>query len=208
MPQMTGQELRLVAETEKSLNRKHSLTLVRMFGILCGILLVAQTAFAAGLADDKRLAFTVPAAPWTMTLPAKDLVVAQRQVKPDGSAGYFYLTSEQSHLNVSFYIEPVSQCKDSRACRDMVWKLGNPAWEKPKNFISSQIGDVSYFEFLIPSFMGQPVHQQNMYAEFVVDGFWVDLHISKVPYKPEEHELFEQLVKAIKFEPKQEKATG
>ena len=143
-----------------------------------------------------------------MTLPAKDFEIAQRQEKPDGSGAYFFLTSEQSHLNVSFYIEPVSACKDSKACRDMVWKSGNPAWEKPKNFISSQIGDISYFEFLIPSFQGQPIRQQNMYAEFVVDGFWVDLHISKVLYKPEEHELFEQLVKAIKFEPKQDKVTG
>lgn len=176
-----------------------------MFSTLCGILLLAQTAFAAVSNEDKRLEFTVPAAPWTMTLRAADFVVAQRQVKPDGSAGYFSLTSEQSHLNVSFYIEPVSNCKDSKACRDMVLKGGNPAWEKPKNFISSQIGDVSCFEFLVPSFQGQPVQQQNMYAEFVVDGFWVDLHISKVSYKPEDHGLFEQVVKAIKFESKEKK---
>lgn len=143
-----------------------------------------------------------------MTLPAKDFEIAEREVKPDGSGAYFFLTSEQSHLNVSFYIEPASNCKDSKACRDMVWKLGNPAWEKPKNFVSSEIGDVSYFEFLVPSFRGQPVQQQNMYAEFVVDGFWVDLHISKVLYKPEDHSLFEQLVKAIKFEPKTVKKTA
>jgi hypothetical protein len=39
-----------------------------------------------------------------------------------------------------------------------------------------------------------------MYAEFVVDDFWVDLHISKVLYKPADHELFAQLVKAINFD--------
>lgn len=60
---------------------------------------------------------------------------------------------------------------------------------------------------LIPSFQGVPRQQQNMYAEFVVDGFWVDRHISTVLYKAEEHAWFEQLVKAIKFEPKQNKAT-
>jgi len=140
-----------------------------------------------------------------MTLPAGDFVLAQQQEKSDGSGAYFYLTSEESHLNVSFYIEPASQCKDSKACRDMVRKLGNPAWEKPKNFVSSEIGDVSYFEFLVPSFRGMPLQQQNMYAEFVVDGFWVDLHISKVLYEPKDHVLFEALVKAIKFEPKEKK---
>jgi hypothetical protein len=179
-----------------------------MFGILFGVLLVAPAALAAGSVQDKRLEFTVPGAPWIMTLPARDFELAEQKLKPDGSGAYFYLSSEQSHLLVSFFIEPVSQCKNSKACRDMVRKAGNPSWEKPQNFISSEIGDVSYFEFLVPSFRGQPIRQQNLYAEFVVDGFWVELHISKVLYRPDEHELFEQLVKAIKFEPKQDKATG
>jgi hypothetical protein len=179
---------------------------MRLSRILFGVLLAAQSAFAVGSGEGKRMAFTVPAAPWTLTLPAGDFKVAQREVKPDGTSGYFYLTGDKSRLNVSFFIEPVSECKDSKACRDMVWKAGNPMWENPQNVVSSQIGDVSYFEFLMPSFRSQPLQQQNMYAEFVVDGFWVDFHISKVLYKPEEHELFEQLVKAIKFEPKEKKA--
>jgi hypothetical protein len=173
--------------------------------ILFAVQLAAQTTFAFGSGEDKRMPFTVPAAPWTLTMPAGDFVIAQQEVKPDGTAGYFYVTGEQSHLNVSFFIEPASQCKDSKTCRDMIWRAGNPMWENPQNVVSSQIGDVSYFEFFMPSFRGQPLRQQNMYAEFVVDGFWVDFHISKVLYKPEEHELFEQLVKAIRFEPKEKK---
>ena len=86
-------------------------------------------------------------------------------------------------------------------------EAGNPSWENPQNVVQAEIGDIHYFEFMVPSFMGQPVQQQNMYAEFVVDGFWVDLHISKVLYKSTEHELFERIVKSIKFEPKESKAT-
>ena len=188
------------------MNKMRAARLARVMKLVSSILLVTQTAFAIGSAEDKRLSFTVPAAPWSLTLPAANFEVAQQELKPDGKEGYFFLTDEQTHLNVSFFVEPVRNCKDSKACRDMVWKTGNPAWEKPKNIISSELGDISYVEFLVPSFRGQPIGQQNMYAEFVVDGFWVDLHISKVLYKPEEHELFEQLVKAIKFEPKQKTA--
>ena len=187
---------------------KTRFTIFRALQILIGILLIAQTSFARGSFDEKRIGFTVPNAPWTMTLPAGNFAVGQEKQKLDGSSGYFFLTDERLNLNVSFYIEPVSSCKNSKACRDMIWKMGNPSWEDPKNFVSSQIGDVSYFEFLIPSFRDQPVQQQNMYAEFVVDGFWVDLHISKILYKREDHELFEQLVKAIKFEPKPSKAAS
>jgi hypothetical protein len=46
-----------------------------------------------------------------------------------------------------------------------------------------EIGEVSFFEFLIPSFRDMPIQQQHMYAQLVVDEFWVDMHISKASYQ-------------------------
>ena len=185
----------------------HSITLSRVFTIVCAILVTFQVLLAGGQADDKRMRFTVSAAPWTLTLPVNDFVVERRQFKPDGGSAYFMMSYEKTHVNVSFFIEPVGHCESSKSCRDMVWKAGNPAWENPQNVVQAAIGDIHYFEFLVPSFRGQPVRQQNMYAEYVVDGFWVDLHISKALYKSTEHELFERIVKSIKFEPKETKLT-
>ena len=173
-----------------------TLTAVFILSALC------QSSVNSNTFDEERIGFTVPAAPWTLTLPKDQLVVVQQQIKPDGRSGYFYMNDEKNKLNISFFIEPVKDCKDSKACRDMVWKAGNPMWENPQNVVLSEIGDVSYFEFFMPSLQGVPSEQQNMYAEFVKDGFWVDLHISKVHYKPEEHELFERIIKSVKFEPK------
>ncbi len=175
--------------------------LIRVLNV-CSVSILVQATTVCWHLEEKRISFTVPAAPWMMTLPSDDFVLRQKNIKPDGRSGYFYIVDDQKHLNVSFFIEPVGGCKDSKSCRDMVWKAGNPAWETPQNVVISEIGEVSFFEFLLPSFRGQPIHQQNMYAQFVVDGFWVDLHISKVLYKPEEHELFERILKSIKFEPK------
>lgn len=58
------------------------------------------------------------------------------------------------------------------------------------------------------SSQGVPLQQQHMYAQFVVDGFWVDLHISKTQYKAEEHVLFLDRVKSIKFEAKSKTGVG
>jgi len=173
---------------------------------LCALLILSQASVTALSLEEKRIGFTVPAAPWTLTVPAANFIVQQRQLKPDGRNGYFFVTDEHTDINVSLFIEPVKNCNDSKSCRDMVWKMGNPAWVSPKNVLLSEIGDISFFEFLLPTFQGQPIRQQNMYAEFVVDGFWVDFHISKVLYKPQEHQLFEQIIKSIKFEPKDSKA--
>jgi len=166
------------------------------------LLFICQTPVRPQQANEERMSFTVVPAPWTLTLPKDGLVLQQRQVKPDGSSAYFALVDEKQKLSISLFIEPVNECKDSKACRDMVWKLGNPSWENPQNVVQSEIDGVSYFEFFMPSFQGVPVKQQHLYAEFVKDGFWVDLHISKVSYQPEEHLLFERIIKSIKFEPK------
>ena len=182
--------------------KRNCKTLRSTLGSFCCLIILCQASGSAVPLDEKRIGFTVPASPWTLTLPADNFVIKQEQIKPDGRYGYFYVVDETKHLNVSMFIEPVKDCKDSKSCRDMVWKAGNPGWENPQNVVLSEIGEVSFFEFMMPSLKGVPFQQQNMYAEFVVDGFWVDLHISKVLYKPQEHEVFERIVKSVKFEPK------
>lgn len=170
---------------------------------LCSIVVFCQSSLVAVSQNEERLSFVVPAAPWVLSLARGNLVIDQQQIKPDGSAGYFSLNDQKIAMTVSFFIEPVTKCKDSKSCRDMVLKLGNPSWEKPENVIKSEIEGVSYFEkFFMPSFRGVPIKQQHMYVEFVKDGFWVDLHISKSLYTSRDHDVFEQLVKSVKFEPK------
>jgi hypothetical protein len=40
------------------------------------------------------------------------------------------------------------------------------------------------------------------YTCFVVEGYWVDLHLSKVLYQDRDRPLFERMVKSVRFEPK------
>lgn len=177
--------------------------------VITWTLLLSQAIVSARPLQEKRLEFTLPQTPWTLTMPADDFQMARKQMKQNGVGAYYHLVDRKQDINLSMYIELVKDCKDSKSCRDMVWKAGNPAWENPQNVVQSEIEGVSIFEFLIPSFQGIPVQQQNMYAEFVVDGFWVDLHLSKVLYKPEDHKLFERIIKSIRFEPKKNpKATA
>ena len=175
---------------------------IRFLRVLCLLLLLFQITVMAGAREEERLSFSVPRAPWSLTLAKGNLTATPEQVKPDGSAGYFSLTDKDQGLNVSFFIEPVDKCNDSKSCRDMIWKLGNPAWEKPQKVVKSEIGEISYLEFFVPSLRGMAVKQQNMYVEYVVDGYWVDLHISKILYTPDDRKLFDDLIKSIKFEAK------
>lgn len=149
-----------------------------------------------------RLDFTVPAAPWVLTIPAGAFELLKSQQAPDGKQAYFMFTDNKTDVTASLYIEPVDKCTDSKSCRDLVRTSNLPRVTGPENVVSSEIGGVSVFEYLLPVAMGQPVRQQNLYAEFVQDGFWVDLHLSKVMYAAADHQLFEALVRAVVFEKK------
>ena len=176
--------------------------MIKKLSVIASMLLVCQIIGGAASAQEKRLEFTVPESPWTLTISSDDFHMAQEKTRSDGRGAYFYLVDEKQNVNLSMFIEPVKDCKDSKSCRDMLWKLGNPEWVKPQNVVQSEMGDASVLEFLIPVYQGMAIRQQNVYAEFVVDGFWVDMHLSKVLYKPEDHKLFERIIKSIKFEPK------
>jgi hypothetical protein len=176
--------------------------MIKKLSVAIYVLLFCQVGVAAELFQEKRLEFTAPGSPWILTIPADNFQLAEKQMRSDGQGAYFHLVDEKQNINLSMFIEPVKDCKDSKSCRDLIWKLGNPQWANPQNVMQSEIDNISVLELMVPSYQGMDIRQQNVYAEFVVDGFWVDMHLSKVLYKPEEHKLFERIIKSVRFEPK------
>src|SRR5262249_32191300 len=180
----------------------------QLIPVLLLVLLTPSTHSGSQQPEGSAVRLTVPKAPWTVVISGEAPVLRTQEIGSDGGRGYFMLTDEKTEMNASLFIEPADKCKSSRECRDMVWKAGNPSWGTPKNVKLSELGEISLLEFMVPEYQGQPVRQQNMYAEFVREGYWVDLHLSKVLYKDEDRLLFERIVKSVKFEPKQTELAG
>lgn len=169
--------------------------------VICSAFALAPIAVAAqATSTGNNFTFTVPKCPWVLTLKAEGFVVEQEKADTEGSRGYFLVSKKGDGTTFSLFVEPIGECKTSKECRDFVLKGGNPAWEDPINLVSSEFGNISYFEFLMPKFHGVRIDQEHVYAEFVEDGYWVDLHISKTAYKPADHIVLENIVKSAKFD--------
>lgn len=166
---------------------------------------ISGTALAQDFVDGVDL--TTTKASWTMRILGQDLDIKNVQAKPDEASAYFMLGSDSTKLNVSVFIEPVKDCKSGEDCRDHVLRLGNPAWGKYEQLAKGKIKEFSYFEFYRPEVQGQPVKMLDMYAQYVSDGYWVDLHISKVLYTKADHALFEKLVNSVEFIPRKSAQT-
>ena len=169
-----------------------SLTLVLLSSGIC----VGQENFVDGVD------LTTIRAPWTVRILGNDLDITIVKAQANEQSGYFMMVNEAKGLNVSVFIEPVDKCKTSEGCRDYTLNYGNPGWGKFQDLAKGKIKDFSYFEFYRPEAFGKPLKMLDMYAEYVSDGYWVDLHISKALYKKEDHKLFEDVVNAVRFLPK------
>ena len=176
-----------------------------LFRTLCGIIplvtIWAVTAASGESAGEKRIEFTVPMAPWTLTLPANDFGVRRKQIDPNGGYGTTFLTDDDRHLNISIVVSPVNECQDSKTCRDMIW-MKHGSQPNLQNVAFSEIGAASCIEFVDPMFQGHPVRQQNILAVFVVDGFRVDLHLMGSD-KARNRKLFARIIQSVRFEPKE-----
>ena len=172
---------------------------VLIFGLLCLSLSVsAQSA----VSDSIRL--TAVGSPWWVVIESPGYDVKSLGTKADGA--YFLLYPTKDELNVSLWIEPAAKCKTSVECRDFVLNTGNPRRGKYERLNKAAHGKFEYFEFFRAQVQDQPVQMQDMYAQYVDGGYWMDVHISKVLYKPEDKARFEKLLSSIKFVPKASKA--
>lgn len=169
---------------------------MRRLVVLTFILACLSSAIAAqSVTDSVRL--TAVGAPWDVVIEGSGLNVKEVRTKPDGA--YFLLFPNGDELNISLYIEPAAKCKSAEQCREFVLNAGNPAWGKFESLQKSNIGMFSVFEFYRPEVLQMPLQMQDMYAQYVDKGYWVDLHLSKVAYKKDDRKLFEKLLGSVKL---------
>ena len=63
--------------------------------------------------------------------------------------------------------------------------------------------DFSVIEYFLPEMYRKKLDQMNLSAELVRDGYWVDLHVSKILYKDSEKELFDGVIDSLSIRPRQ-----
>jgi hypothetical protein len=178
-----------------------------ILGLVLQALVIGSIAYAQPVTRDE-IRLTTPGAPWIIVIEGKALKISDHKIKLDQKSAYYLLSPDNAGVNISLYIEPVVKCKTAVECRDFVLSAGNPAWGKFQDLAKADIGDFSYFEFYRPEVANQALKMFDMYAQYVSNGFWVDLHLSKADYKKADHVLFENVVRSIKFVSKTATAAG
>jgi len=168
---------------------------MRLLTLTLATLVVAGLAHADVRKDGKDYVLTTANCPWELRFPRGKWKVGINQV--EGTQTYVLFSDDNSQLTASFYIEPASQCETSVDCRELFWKNPGPMVQNPAGVAQFERAGFAIVRYELAIVPGVPIRQLNYSAHHVRDGYWVDMHLSKVLMSETDEKSLEQFVDAV-----------
>ena len=148
--------------------------------LFVAVVLVSAVARADVQEIGTELRFFSPATSWKVSIPKEDWAISQEKRRPDGTGFYYMLSSKSRLLQFSIFLDKTNQCSSSEDCRALFWRNPGPMYKDPKEVKQYEKNGFQVIQFYLDGAGGFPVKQANLSAHMYKDGYWLDVHISKV----------------------------
>ena len=165
--------------------------------IATSFLLLGAPAYADLSQENGVFTISSRAVTWGLQFPEGDFQLQMEKHSPDRLNHYYRFASKQLQLNASFTLEPAGKCVTSKECRDFYLNNPNPLIVNPKRINHFDLNKFAVVEFFLPEYKGVRIDQMNLSAHYVKDGYWVDMHLSKMRYQPSERSLFTNFANSV-----------
>ncbi len=145
-----------------------------------------------GSANALEVSF--PGKTWAVQIDSPGFTVKRNERKPDGRQ-YLFAINEQTGLVLSVTLEQSPNGADPKTCSDYLHKrMQSMAPFAPSDVRYSTAGTMPVVEYLVAELEGKPLQQKNFVACTAKEDVYVDIHLSKVQFKPEDETLFTSLL--------------
>ncbi len=174
------------------------------------ILTIALLSTAATNAQDAPVSskFDVWLAgkPWALELDGTGFTARANEIQPDGRR-YFRAENTKTRAVVSVYLEASKALAQPGECKhsleEKLKRNSSPASGSLRGVVYRESGEMQILEFTLLELDGVPTSQKNIFGCLIKDDVLVDLHISKVFFKPTDQPLFDALLQSVHFVPRE-----
>ncbi len=150
-------------------------------------------------AGAPKVSVTLVSEPWILAFDVKDFAVKTNELQPDGRA-YLLAENQKTSITLSVYLERVPGIATSADCAEIQKKRVEEKVDYKREKIETrESSGMAIVEYTIPEFSGAPIQQRNLFACLPKDDVYVDIHLSKVLFKPKDEELFNSILNAAHF---------
>jgi tetratricopeptide (TPR) repeat protein len=145
------------------------------------------------------LRISLPGKPWALQVDVQGFRVELDETKPDGKK-YLLAVNDRTGVSLSINMEQVRGSAILDDCRKVFrQRIKDNAELKPVDIKESQLGDMAISEYILMEPGGIPLHQKNVFGCLAKEDVYVDIHLSKVEYTPQDQPLFTSVLQAVHF---------
>jgi hypothetical protein len=127
----------------------------------------------------------------------KVLPLKEQGFSPDSSMFQLSAFNENLNLSLSIFSEKAAMEGNELACRNYYWSKSEKSPLPKENVKKYESGNVAVVEHDTKKFKGQEINFHSLNAYLANNGYWIDVHISKVLYSKKDHDIFENIVKSV-----------
>jgi len=132
-------------------------------------------------------------------LSAKDFKIEMNGLQPDGRM-YLVATNKKTNVEQSVFLEKVKGEATLADCQNtQKERAEQKADYKRENIETRESNGMVILEYTIPEVSGVPIQQRNLFACIPKGDIYVDIHFSKILYKPEDEKLLSDLLNSAQF---------
>lgn len=172
----------------------------RMWSPIRTLILGFSLAFAPALvlADDAQVVTVeAPKNRFAITFPGHGWALDSRE--NSGNSEYYRFTNAAQNLTASVTIEPAADCDTAEQCREFLWLDPAPIYDQARDI--ERIDDINGFsvlKFIMPTqFDGTQTCELNFSAHMVKRGYWIDMHLTKMPSTAADTEDMAQFLERV-----------
>jgi tetratricopeptide (TPR) repeat protein len=140
-----------------------------------------------------------PGQPWTLVFDVDGFKTEFNGVQPDGRA-YLEAKNSSTEVILSVLLQKVSGKATAADCEaNQKVRLAQNAGLNPQKIQTRDASGMAILEYTIEEFQGVPIQQRNLFACLPKDDIYVDIHISKTQFRPEQEELLNKILNSAHF---------
>jgi tetratricopeptide (TPR) repeat protein len=166
------------------------------FAALLAVIIVPSLWGSSEPSDSVEI--SLPGKGWSVVADLKGFTIDINGVQPDG---HYYLMAHEDDPAFAFSISltRVSGRADVADCRDTLAQRANNMKSIIQDTHLSESGPQPRLDFIIPELKGFKIHQKNVFACMAREDVYVDVHISKTLYIPQDEPRLESLLQSVRF---------
>jgi tetratricopeptide (TPR) repeat protein len=149
--------------------------------------------------NQMSLALSLPDLSWSLEVNEPGFTVEQKEIAASGDAARLQAVNSKTGVVLSAFLERAARTGDSKECREYYWSKAEKSPFKKEQITMYESGPISVVKYIIPEYQGVNMSQKNVNGYLAVEGYWIDVHLSKASYREEGEDPLLPILKNIRI---------